>query len=42
MLSDKDHQAAADRIRPAETTRRVCVLPSLTWPATTVDVIYAN
>ncbi|PWK58367.1 hypothetical protein C8D95_101180 [Silicimonas algicola] len=37
MLSDKDHQAAADRIRPAETTRRDCALPPLTLFAMTIE-----
>ncbi len=41
MLSDKDRQAAADTILRAETTRQVCVQPSRTWPAMTIEDAYA-
>lgn len=40
MLSDTDRQAAADAILKAETTQKVCVQPSTTWPGMTLEDAY--
>lgn len=40
MLSESERQAAAEAILKAEQTRKVCVQPSTTWPAMTLEDAY--
>ncbi|QDL91637.1 2-oxo-hepta-3-ene-1,7-dioic acid hydratase [Paroceanicella profunda] len=40
MLSDTERQAAAAAILKAEQSREVCVQPSITWPAMTLEDAY--